>query len=36
VFGFQPTALEIVAPHYLSNSAIHSKYDELRNMARRR
>jgi len=35
VFGFQPTALEVVAPHYLSNSAIHSKYDELRHSARR-
>jgi NADH dehydrogenase len=35
VFGFQPAALEIVAPHYLSNTAVHSKYDELRHGARR-
>lgn len=35
VFGFQPTALEVVAPHYLGNSSIHSRYDELRHGARR-
>ena len=35
VFGFQPTAMEIVAPHYLSSTAVHSKYDELRHAARR-
>ena len=35
VFGFQPTAMEIIAPHYLSDLAIHSKYDELRHAARR-
>ncbi len=35
VFGFQPTAMEIIAPHYLSSTAVHSKYDELRHAARR-
>lgn len=35
VFGFQPTSMEIIAPHYLANTAIHSKYDELRLAARR-
>jgi NADH dehydrogenase len=35
VFGFQPTAMEIIAPHYLADIAIHSKYDELRLAARR-
>lgn len=35
VFGFQPTAMEAIAPHYLGNSGTHSRYDELRHGARR-
>lgn len=35
VFGFEPLALEAVAPHYIGPGAVRSRYDELRCAARR-
>lgn len=35
VFGFEPTALEAVAPFYLSNSNIRRRFDSARKLARR-
>ncbi|MEO1766303.1 complex I NDUFA9 subunit family protein [Thiobacter aerophilum] len=35
LFGFQPMALEAVAPHYIGPQAVCSRYDALRHAARR-
>lgn len=35
VFGFEPMALEAVAPHYIGPGAVASRYDALRHSARR-